>query len=145
MKKTALFTILTVALVVLSVVLGILAGYNRLGWNGLPSGLAGEHGALMVGSFLGTLIILERAVTAKNKWFLAFQLSVLGMLFSFPFQGYGAISIAFSTLHIVLSVVLAVFFIRDKNKIFKNSKPLSLGFALAGLFFCCFLPSALLL
>lgn len=71
MKKTAIFTALTAALVVLSVLLGILAGYNRLGWSGLPTGLAGEHGALMVGSFLGTLIILERAVVAKNKWFLA--------------------------------------------------------------------------
>ena len=71
MKKAAFFTVLTAALVVLSVVLGIAAGYNRLGWMGLPTGIAGEHGALMVGSFLGTLIILERAVTAKNKWFLA--------------------------------------------------------------------------
>lgn len=70
-----------------------------------------------------------------HKLFLAFQLSVVGMLVSFPFQGYGAISIAFSTLHIVFSIVLAVFFIRDKNKIFKGRKPFSLGFALAGLFF----------
>lgn len=70
MKRRTLFTLLTMALVVLSVVLGILGGYNRLGWNGLPTGLAGEHGAIMVGSFLGTLILLERAVVAKNKWFL---------------------------------------------------------------------------
>ena len=70
-----------------------------------------------------------------HKLFLAFQLSVLGMLFSFPVQGYGAISIAFSTLHIVLSVVLVVFFVKDKNKIFRGQSPLSLKFALAGLFF----------
>lgn len=67
--------------------------------------------------------------------FLGFQLSVLGMLFSFPFQGYGAVSIAFSTLHVVLSVVLAVFFVRDKKKIYKERTPLSLHFALGGLFF----------
>ncbi|WP_017730949.1 hypothetical protein [Nafulsella turpanensis] len=70
-----------------------------------------------------------------HQLFLAFQLSVLGMLFSFPVQGYGAVSITFSTLHIVFSVVLAVFFVRDKNKIFPEKKPLSLQFALAGIFF----------
>lgn len=74
MKKEVLLTILTAALVVVSVILGILAGYNRLGWTGLPTGMAAEHGAIMVGSFLGTLIILERAVVAKNKWFLLIPL-----------------------------------------------------------------------
>ena len=70
-----------------------------------------------------------------HKLFLAFQLSVLGMLFSFPFQGYGAISIAFSTLHVLLSVVLVVFFVRDQKKLFKRKKPFSLYFALAAFFF----------
>ncbi len=70
MKKSAYFSALTAILVVLSVILGIFAGFNRLGWSGLPTGLAGEHGALMTGSFLGTLIILERTVTANKKWFL---------------------------------------------------------------------------
>lgn len=31
------------------------------------------------------------------------QLSVLGMLFSFPFQGYAAVSISFSSLHVIAS------------------------------------------
>ncbi len=70
-----------------------------------------------------------------HKLFLAFQVSVLGMLVTFPIQGYGAASIAFSTLHIVFSVVLAVFFVRDQKKIFKGPKPLSLWFALAGIGF----------
>lgn len=53
--------------VLLALVLGVLAGWYRIGWTGIPAGPAGQHGALMVGSFLGTLICLERAVTIKKR------------------------------------------------------------------------------
>lgn len=47
---------------------GILSGLLRIGWS-IPMGqVAGQHGALMVGSFLGTLICLERIVALKKKW-----------------------------------------------------------------------------
>lgn len=41
----------------------------RIGWYqiALPE-ITGEHGAVITGSFLGTLIILERTVTQKKKW-----------------------------------------------------------------------------
>lgn len=42
-----------------------------------------------------------------KRLFWVTQLSVLGMLLSFPFQGYAAISIGFSTLHIFCSYVFA--------------------------------------
>ena len=54
--------------VLVSLVIGILSGLFRLGWS-IPMGeVAGEHGALMTGSFLGTLICLERIVALKKKW-----------------------------------------------------------------------------
>jgi hypothetical protein len=54
--------------VLISLVIGILAGLFRMGWS-IPMGeVAGEHGALMTGSFLGTLICLERIVALKKKW-----------------------------------------------------------------------------
>jgi hypothetical protein len=54
-------------LVVLSLLLAIWSGWIRIGWS-LP-GNAGtaHHGALMIGSFLSTVIFLERAVTFKSK------------------------------------------------------------------------------
>ena len=54
--------------VLISLIIGILAGLFRMGWI-IPIGeVAGEHGALMTGSFLGTLICLERIVALKKKW-----------------------------------------------------------------------------
>lgn len=41
------------------------------------------------------------------------QLAVLGMLISFPFQGYGAVSITFSTAHILLSYWFMYRFLKD--------------------------------
>lgn len=59
---------LVLPFVLISMVLGILSGLLRMGWT-IPMGPeAGEHGAVMVGSFLGTLICLERIVALKKKW-----------------------------------------------------------------------------
>ncbi len=59
---------LVIPFVLVSLILGMLAGLFRMGWS-IPMGtVAGEHGALMVGSFLGTLICLERIVALKKKW-----------------------------------------------------------------------------
>jgi hypothetical protein len=54
-------------LVVLSLLLGVWIGWIRIGWNFPVSASVAQHGALMVGSFLSTVIFLERAVTFKNK------------------------------------------------------------------------------
>lgn len=54
-------------LIFISLLTGIFTGWFRIGWN-LPITLpAGEHGALMVGSFIGTLICLERSVSYPSK------------------------------------------------------------------------------
>lgn len=60
------------------------------------------------------------------------QISVLGMLISFPIWGYNMISIAFSTLHVVCSYVFIVRFWKDV-RLHKPDKPVSLRWAIASL------------
>ena len=51
------------------------------------------------------------------QWILAgIEISSLGMAFTFPFYGYNAVSIFFSTLYIVVTVVFAPVFIKDVVK-----------------------------
>ncbi|HSI77137.1 MAG TPA: hypothetical protein VK957_14650, partial [Lunatimonas sp.] len=55
-------------LVISGLLLGVAGGFVRVGyieWN-IP-GTAAQHGLLMVGGFLGTLITLERAMVMKNR------------------------------------------------------------------------------
>ena len=54
-------------------------------------------------------MLFKKQTTKKHVLlYSAFQISILGMLLSFPVQGYAAISITFSTLHILLSYVWAM-------------------------------------
>jgi hypothetical protein len=54
----------------------------------------------------------------KYKWILSANLMAsYGMLFTFPFQGYGLYSITFSTLTIFVSYFFAVMYWRDLNKL----------------------------
>lgn len=54
-----------------------------------------------------------RSAKSYSWLFWLSQVSVLGMLLSFPVQGYGAVSITFSTLHILLSYWFAYRFLKD--------------------------------
>ncbi len=61
------FPLLVTAL--LAMALGIWGGLIRLGWAWpAPAGAVIDHGAIMVGGFLGTLVGLERAVALGWKW-----------------------------------------------------------------------------
>lgn len=61
---------------------------------------------LMLFTLIVHYFILDKK-TIYNRLFWVTQLAVVGMLFSFPFQGYAAISISFSTLHIFCSYYFA--------------------------------------
>jgi hypothetical protein len=57
---------------------------------------------------------LERPLYRRLFWLT--QLSVAGMFVSFPIQGYAGFSIAFSTLHVLVSYVFVWQFWRDLNR-----------------------------
>jgi len=54
----------------------------------------------------------------KYRWILYFNaITAYGMLISFPIQGYGSVSILFSTMSLVASYYFAVLFWKDLNRI----------------------------
>lgn len=83
--------------------LGIWAGWLRLGW-ALPTiqpTLPVTHGPLMIAGFLGTLISLERAVALGRTWMYLAPLSAgLGALLvlAFPLTAVGVAGISISSL-----------------------------------------------
>lgn len=71
----------------------------------------------LIHSFIGSSAFSEK------KYIYLFwltQITIVGMLVSFAVQGYAAFSIAFSSLHIILSYIFIIFFIRDSRLNLKN-------------------------
>jgi hypothetical protein len=80
------------------------------------------------------LLLKQYNLLDKKKYsylFISLNLSVVGMLFTFPFIGYALWSIIFSTLHIVLSYVFGFMLWRDT----KGVNALHRKFAMAAVFF----------
>ena len=77
----------------------------------------------------------DKAVYSWQFWLA--QGSVLGMLFSFPVQGYGAVSITFSTVHILLTYWFIYRFYKDSNaaNVDAGNYSFSFRFVKAALFF----------
>ena len=80
--------VLIFPLIIFSLLAAIWTGWARIGWSLPITSAAAHHGAIMVNSFLASLIFLERAVTFKNKWVLLLPLtnvlSVVALLFEAP-------------------------------------------------------------
>ena len=76
--------------------------------------------------------ISEEQRTRRFFWyFIWLQAGVVGMLFSFPFQGYGAVAISFSTLHLAAGVAVAISFFR----LLRHDRSLSATFLRWALFY----------
>ena len=89
---------------------------------------AHSHGAMLGWVYLMLyVLIVHHFIPDKkriyNRLFWVTEIAVIGMLISFPFQGYAAVSISFSTLHIICSY-LFIRLIWKNHKI--ESKPIQL-------------------
>ncbi|WP_445737975.1 hypothetical protein [Mariniflexile sp.] len=88
------------------------ASINPIGFNYRFLTHAHSHVAMLgwVYLMLFTLIVhyfVEEKKPVFNKLFWITEVAVVGMMLSFPFQGYAAVSITFSTLHIFFSYYFA--------------------------------------
>ncbi|SIR23421.1 hypothetical protein [Maribacter ulvicola] len=99
-----------------------------------------SHIALLGWVYLALTALLYKLYLSKAKvhktysrifWFT--QITLLGMLFSFPFQGYAAFSIIFSTLFLFASYWFAWFFFKHVPLEYSNVP--SLKFAKAAIFY----------
>ncbi len=138
--KIAIFNLFIAA------ILGVLMRYafvEELSWMAFRNVMhAHSHIAMLGWIYLGLYVFLiylflpeekQRSIFYQRLFWLT-QLSVVGMLIAFPIQGYASWSIAFSTLHIILSYTFVFRFFKDLGK---QSKKLiySRLFAKTALFF----------
>ena len=74
------------------------------------------YNALLIAVYVMFLRNRKELVRKYRNYFWVTQLVILGMLFSFPFQGYGTVSIIFSSVFILFTYWLAWNFFKDQRK-----------------------------
>lgn len=116
MQRSKLIAVPFLILAVLALLAGLWAGLLRLGWE-LP-GMAGplplDHGPLMVGGFLGTLIALERVIAIRRAWmFLGPLSSGIGWVVSLAFPGSWAGALLITLGSLVFVAILGVMVRRE--------------------------------
>ena len=105
-------------LALVSLVLGMWTGLTRMGWDFRLLKLSLDHGAIMVGGFLGTLISLEKVIPLKKKFlFLIPAMSGTSVLVFY----LGQRDLSFILLILsatALSAVFLYYLIKEKNIIY---------------------------
>lgn len=99
--------------VLIGLLTGVFTGLTRMGWS-IPLGaIGGQHGAIMVGSFLGTLILLERVVVLKKRWLYLFPVisgvSILLFWLGKPGAAFWALSAGAAGLVLVYLLLLRLY------------------------------------
>lgn len=137
--KLALLSFLAAALFGLSLRIGFITGFPP--WIKYRYILHAHSHTAMLGWLFSALFILILTLfdldpKRYKSLFWIIQISVLGMMIFFPIQGYGLISIAFSTLHLICSYIFMVRANQEFSlKISDINKPAHLFLRTAFLFF----------
>ncbi len=92
----------------INLLVGMFAGLIRIGWDIPVSGITVHHGAIMVGSFLGSLILLEKAIPLKKNALLFFPfVNALGLLMIVPgFYRFGQGCLVFGAIGLLFIFLL---------------------------------------
>ncbi|MBA3899305.1 MAG: hypothetical protein H0X62_03700 [Bacteroidetes bacterium] len=147
MKLTRAWLLTALLYFLIIAVLGLLMRYLMIyplpGFNFKYILHAHSHVALLGWLFFAIFIgfihaYLPDSLKSGYRWlFVLFNISVVGMLVTFPFQGYALYSITFSTMHILLSYYLIYKFLKDLKimKAWHKKHNSSLPFVKAALFF----------
>jgi len=98
--------------------LGLLTGLNRIGWDILMVSITPHHGAIMVGGFLGTLISLEKIIPLRRKVLYIFPVmsggSIVLFLVNLPLPAFLFLVLAATG----LSAVFLNYFLKERNLIY---------------------------
>jgi hypothetical protein len=102
----------------LSLITGLLAGLHRIGWQVPLNGVSPNHGAIMVGGFLGTLIILEKIIPLKRNILYAVPImsGASVVLFFIGQPVYSIVSLVLASAG--LSIIFFIYWIREKSSIY---------------------------
>ncbi len=105
-------------LAMVGLLLGLLTGLQRMGWN-LPFTMAAaSHGAIMTGGFIGTLITLEKIIPLKKKVLYVLPvLSGISVVLFFAQQPVIA-KVCLVTASVGLSLVFLGYLLREKSLIY---------------------------
>lgn len=102
----------------LSLIGGLLAGLQRIGWALPVSAISPSHGAIMIGGFLGTLITLEKIIPLKKRILYVIPVvsagSVLLFLLKMPVLSVAALI----TSSAGLSIVFLLYWVRERSLIY---------------------------
>ncbi len=92
----------------INLLVGMLAGLIRIGWNFSVTSIGVHHGAIMVGGFLGTLILLEKVIPLKRKTLFVFPfINALGLLIVVPgFYQLGQVFLLIGALGLLIVFIL---------------------------------------
>ena len=100
-----------VFLAITSLLTGLIAGLGRIGWDPILLNAVPQHGAIMVGGFLGTLITLEKIIPLKRPYLYAFPLisgmSVVLFLTGHAIHGYILLICASAGMFFVTTIYLS--------------------------------------